>query len=200
MVLLLAASILPGCYIEGSTCSGPLCVSVGTEIDDDDCGSDCDQRYQCPDADSVKASSLSVLTTARQSASFSCISDNESVSNSLVWNETLFAAADRHARDMAANNFVALSGSDGISIEGRVTALDASLTNVTQLVAGGFANSQALIDEWLRQPEDCAKLLDSRVTEFAMACRYDRNTDFGTYWSLVLATDDGDNAMLGMAR
>lgn len=107
----------------------------------------------------------------------------------VAWNETLFSAADRQARDMANNNFVNALGSDGVGIAARVADLDSSLTDATQLVAGGFSSPRALINEWLEDRDTCAPLLDPEATVFAMACRFDSNSDFGTYWSLVLATD-----------
>jgi len=95
---------------------------------------------------------------------------------------------------MASNNFVDGLGSDGVSIDVRVNALDGSpdngsFSNVRQLVAGGFPDSRILINEWLSNNTDCEVLLSAAVTQFAMACRYDSNSDFGTYWSLVLAAE-----------
>lgn len=189
LILSAAALSLSACYLQGSSCSGPFCFSVATDIDGT-CRFDCNELFRCPDADTVRANSLSTLNLVRQSSSLAFCGGNFALSDAgIVWNETLFSAADRHARDMAANNFVAEIGSDGLSIDSRVAVLDGSFSNVSQLVAGGFASSQALIDEWLRQPEDCVRLLDSSVTQYAMACRFDQNTDFGTYWSLVLATE-----------
>lgn len=190
----LTAGFLTGCYLEGGTCTGSLCLSVATDVNGPgvngrSCDFDCGQQFQCPDADSLRNNSMVALNFARRSTAFTACGISLSTDTTVTWNETLFSAADRHARDMAANNFVAAVGSDGVTIERRVADLDSSLSNVSQLVAGGFASADALIDEWLMQPEECNRLLDSSVTQYAMACRFDRNTDFGTYWSLILATD-----------
>ncbi len=190
-LFLSAVLLLPGCYIEGSSCSGPFCVSVATEVGSQSCGIGCDQRFQCPDADVVRVLSTDAINQARQSVSTQSITQSscglQRNLSTVVWNEILFAAADRHARDMASNNFVDPIGSDGLSVADRVSGLDSSLTNASQLVAGGFSDPQALINAWLRLTEECSLLRNESVSQFAMACRYDENSDFGTYWSLVLA-------------
>jgi len=199
-VFLCVTFSLSGCYLQGSSCSGPLCISVATEIGNQGCTFNCEPQIFCPDAGSVRINSRNALNQLRQSVSsdFCAVNSNQTtgsvssanvIGSNVVFNETLFTAADRQARDMASNNFVGQTGSDGLGINDRVAALDNSISNVSQLVAGGFTNSRALIDEWLRQPDECRKLLEPDVTEFAMACRFDSNTDFGTYWSLVLATE-----------
>jgi len=179
---------LSACYLEGSSCSGPFCLTVATDFSNDSCSFDCNREFRCPDADSIRFSAVDAINTARQSPALSRCADTTDLSlPQLGWNETLFAAADRQARDMAGNNFVDGLGSDGVSIDIRVNALDGSFSNVAQLVAGGFADSRVLINEWLLQTTDCEQLLSGAATSFAMACRYDSNSDFGTYWSLVLA-------------
>lgn len=181
---------LTACYLEGSSCSGPFCLTVATDFDDHSCTYDCDREIRCPDADSIRFLARSTINSAREfPSSTSCATTLQSALAPVVWNETLFSAADRQARDMASNNFVDSLGSDGVSVDVRVNAVDGSFTGVTQLVAGGFSESTTLINEWLFDPVDCRQVLNREVTSFAMACRYDRNSDFGTYWSLVLGTN-----------
>ena len=177
---------LTACYLEGSNCTGSLCVSVAADFSNDVCVDGCDRQFRCPDADSISSVAASAINAARQSSVSTRCPVPSNVAP-VTFNETLFASADRQARDMAGNNFVSVTGSGGVSIDVRVNALDASFNNVNQLVAGGFADTRFLINEWLSDNTDCQQLVSSAVTEFAMACRFDSNSDFGTYWSLVLA-------------
>lgn len=186
---------LSACYLEGSSCSGPFCLTVATDFNNDSCFADCDRQFRCPDADNTRFLVTDAINAARQSPALTrCQASPDRSLVPVAWNETLFVAADRQARDMASNNFVDGLGSDGVSIDVRVNALDGSpdngsFSNVRQLVAGGFPDSRILINEWLSNNTDCEALLSAAVTQFAMACRYDSNSDFGTYWSLVLAAE-----------
>lgn len=188
----LFTTTLTACYLEGSSCSGPFCLTVATDFDDHNCSYDCDREFKlrCPDADSIRFLARSAINSAREfPSSTSCTATLQNSAAPVVWNETLFSAADRQARDMASNNFVDTLGSDGVGVDIRVNEVDGSFTGVNQLVAGGFSESSTLINEWLANPVDCRRVLNREVTSFAMACRYDRNSDFGTYWSLVLGTN-----------
>jgi len=190
LTLLCLSSLLSACYLQGGTCSGPLCVAVSTEgCSLGGCNSPVnsernEQQLRCPDADTTETLARNTINSARQNPSLSrCLNAGTVAIARLVWNETLFAAADRQARDMASNNFVDGTGSDGVSISQRLQ----DFSEVTQFVAGGFFDAKSLIDEWLSDSPDCLQLLSALKTDFALACRYDAGSDFSTYWSLVLA-------------
>lgn len=175
--------VLAGCYIQGGGCNGSLCYGVASDFcDGDDCDIALNQRRVCPDADEIESRALSMLNSAR--AGGRC---GMSSAPGLQWNAAVFAAADVHARDMASNNFVALTGSDGLQVSDRLAAQNVSGAPGWQAVAAGYSRTSDVIDHWLARSGDCAQLLDARYARMALACRADRDSDRSIYWSLVLA-------------
>lgn len=188
LAITLLSFLLTACYLEGGGCSGPFCFAVGTDLCNDavfsaDSGNQCEPQSQsrCPDADDIQAIAIQEINRLRATA-IQCGTSSLPPANSVVWSQVFFQAADLHALDMASNNFVAQIGSNGLGVAERVSV---DVTFVTQAVAGGFADTRTLIAQWARVAEDCATLVDSRVTEVALACRYDDDSEFGQYWTLV---------------
>ena len=180
-----SAAWLNGCYIEGGGCNGPFCFGVSTEV----CGNGlfCDTSNEvnrCPDADDIERESVVLINRIRSNQGSCSISQPVAVPG-VSWDEQLFTAADLHSRDMAGNNFINAIGSDGLGVRERLG--DNALSYVSQSVAGGFASTGELINAWQRENQECSKLSNQRATGIALACRYDSNSDFGTYWALVMA-------------
>ena len=98
---------LSACYLEGSSCSGPFCLTVATDFNNDSCFADCDRQFRCPDADNTRFLATDAINAARQAPALTrCQASPDRSLVPVAWNETLFVAADRQARDMASNNFV----------------------------------------------------------------------------------------------
>jgi len=93
---------------------------------------------------------------------------------------------------MAASNFIGRTGSDGLSPGARLLDADSAIIVTELLVAGGFYTTTALISQWLASSSECGQLLSDQVTEFALACRHDDDTDFNTYWTLLLSGKSSD--------
>ncbi len=188
---LLATLALVGCsscVIEGGGCSGPFCFSVGTDLCDN--GQRCrdTQIGRCPDADDIQNEAQSWINRVR-SSSQQCGINVLPAAGSLQWSGNNFIAADKHSLDMAGNNFVAQIGSDGLGVSERLSP-QSDLVQTTfsgQAVAGGFSTTRTLLEAWLEQPVECALLMQPLATDIGMACRYDGDSDFGQYWTIVLS-------------
>lgn len=184
LLLLVGTAFLNSCYIEGGGCNGPFCFGVSTEV----CGNgvfcdDNDDFERCPDVDDIERESVTLINRVRSNLT-SCAVSQSQFTRGVSWDEQLFPAADLHSRDMASNNFIDALGSDGLGVRDRLGESDA--LTITQSVAGGFASTNELITAWQRDSQECSKLSNQRVTRMALACRYDGNSDFGTYWTLVM--------------
>jgi uncharacterized protein YkwD len=176
------------CVIEGGGCSGPFCFSVATDLcDNGDLCRDTDSDF-CPDADDIQSAALSYLNSLRSTPT-NCAAVTAPAAAPLQWSQAEFVAADRHAIDMASNNFVAQTGSDGLGVSSRLNPADgtAVATTVGQAVAGGFANTRALLSAWTQQQTECSLMTEAAFTRVGLACRYDNDSDFGQYWTLVLS-------------
>ena len=176
------------CVLEAGGCSGPFCFSVATDLcDSGDLCRDTDSNF-CPDADDTQAAALSYLNSIRSSSTH-CGVVAAPAAAPLQWSQAEFAAADRHALDMASNNFVAQFGSDGLGVSSRLNLTDGTVTATTvgQAVAGGFPNARALLSAWEQNQTECSLMTQAEFTRVGLACRYDNDSDFGQYWTLVLS-------------
>ncbi len=181
LAVLVMCLFMSGCYLEGGGCSGPVCFSVGGDLCNGRDFCDEDAPGRCPDADDIQRIALAEINRIR-STTTQCGGVTYPVAGSVEWSADFFRAADSHALDMAGNSFVAEIGSDGLGVGDRV---DGSVTYVAQSVAGGFGDAGVLIDEWVKLPQECTKMIDTRAAAIGLACRYDGDSAFGQYWALV---------------
>jgi len=105
----------------------------------------------------------------------------------LVWNQRLFSAADRHARDMATRNYFSHTSLDGRSLAQRVAAEGYAWTSVGENLAGGQATVDGVIAGWLSSPGHCSNLMSRQFEAVGMSCVRQTGSRFGHYWVMVLA-------------
>ncbi len=103
----------------------------------------------------------------------------------------LIAAARRHARDMAGNDFTGHVGSDGSRTGSRADAAGYGWRLIAENIAAGPADALAVIALWMRSPGHRRNLLTEGVVHagFAQVTRNPRSTRarYENYWVLVLA-------------
>ena len=105
----------------------------------------------------------------------------------LVWNQRLFSAADRHARDMATRNYFSHTSLDGRSLAQRVAAEGYAWTSVGENLAGGQATVDGVIAGWLSSPGHCSNLMSRQFEAVGVSCVRQAGSRFGHYWVMVLA-------------
>ncbi len=98
----------------------------------------------------------------------------------LRWNEQLVAAAQRHAKDMAANNFFEHTGSDGSSFAQRVGEAGYDWQFVGENIAFGYPDAETALNSWLESPHHCRNIMNPDYREMGVARE-------GTYWVQTLA-------------
>lgn len=104
----------------------------------------------------------------------------------LTYDSRLGVAANRHANDMAANNFFSHTGSDGSTVGQRVTDAGYQWNRVGENIARGQVDEQAVLDAWMNSSGHRANNLDPRFEDFALA---KADSARGPYWVLVLARE-----------
>jgi uncharacterized protein YkwD len=77
----------------------------------------------------------------------------------------LSLAAVTHARDMAENGFVEHKGSDGSTLEQRVTRSGYAWTMVAENVAGGQKTVQEVVQGWMKSPDHKKNILNEEIRE-----------------------------------
>ena len=105
----------------------------------------------------------------------------------LVWNGALYAAAAKHSRDMAADNYFDHKDSQGRHVGERVDAEGYRWHAVAENIAGGDRSVDSVVRGWLRSPVHCESMLDAQYADVGVACVAMPMTEWGTYWTMVLA-------------
>jgi uncharacterized protein YkwD len=102
----------------------------------------------------------------------------------LTVNADLTEAARRHSLDMACNNFMKHSGSDGSWTGDRVTEAGFSNTYYLEILAIGLP--QDAMNQWKLEPKDWSAVINSRVTEIGVGYVFSKFSAYGGYWTVVM--------------
>jgi uncharacterized protein YkwD len=100
----------------------------------------------------------------------------------LTVNPQLTAAAQGHSLDMACNDFLRHSGSDGSWIGDRL--LNAGYTNPYYLEIIAIGLPQDAMNQWRSDPAHWEAVLNSRVTEIGVGYVYNKFSSYGGYWTV----------------
>lgn len=176
-------TVLSSCFFEGSACSDDICISSNQNACAD---SDCMDELRCEDEDLIEQRLAQIITAARNNAR-SCGQEKFEQAGTVYWNQRLAVAALRHSEDMASNNFLSHTGSDGTSVVERTSDSNYEYRVLAENIAGGQQTSTAVVNDWLNSSGHCANIMSPNIQEIGAACVRDFGADYETYWTLVLA-------------
>ncbi|BDS11957.1 CAP domain-containing protein [Aureispira anguillae] len=97
----------------------------------------------------------------------------------VTWDDLLEEAATKHSEDMAENNFMSHTGSNGSSISDRVLAVGHTASSVAENVARGFTSEEAVFNGWMASTGHCNNIMNGNMTAIGLGRS-------GNYWTLVL--------------
>jgi uncharacterized protein YkwD len=100
----------------------------------------------------------------------------------LTVNQQLMNAAQGHSLDMACNNFLFHSGSDGSWIGDRL--VQAGYPNSYYLEVLAIGLPQDAMNQWKSDKDHWDAILNSRVTEIGVGYVYSKFAAFGSYWTV----------------
>jgi uncharacterized protein YkwD len=100
----------------------------------------------------------------------------------LTVNQQLMNAAQGHSLDMACNNFLHHSGTDGSWIGDRLVQAGYPNSYYLEIIAIGLA--QDAMNQWRNDKEHWDAVLNSRVTEIGVGYVYSKFAAFGSYWTV----------------
>jgi len=103
----------------------------------------------------------------------------------LQLNSQLATAAQDHSRDMACNNFLGHTGSDGSWIGDRLAEAGYSTYNYSEIIAIG--RPEDAMDQWRNSPSHWDSVLDASLTEFGVGYVYAADSDYGGYFTVDIA-------------
>ncbi len=102
----------------------------------------------------------------------------------LALDSQLSKAARNHSLDMACNNFLSHSGSNGSWIGDRLATVGVNTYNYTEIIAIG--TPQDAMNQWRGDGPHWQAVLDPNATRFGIGYIYVANSDFGGYWTVDL--------------
>ena len=100
----------------------------------------------------------------------------------LTVNAQLTAAAQGHSLDMACNNFLEHSGSDGSWVGDRLANAGYPNSYYLEIIAIGLP--QDAMNQWRDDPTHWEAVINSRVTEIGVGYIYSKFSSFGGYWTV----------------
>lgn len=105
----------------------------------------------------------------------------------LTLSPTLSTAANEHSTDMAANNFIGHTGSDGSSPGKRLDDVGYPFTLAAENVAAGYTTPQDVVHAWFNEtaPNDGHRrnILNCQLTEIGIGQAYNPNSTYHFYWT-----------------
>ena len=100
----------------------------------------------------------------------------------LTINQQLMNSAQNHSLDMACNDFLEHSGSDGTWVGDRLVQAGYSKPYYLELIAIGLP--QDAINQWRNDRTHWEALINSRVTEIGVGYVFSRFSSYGGYWTV----------------
>jgi uncharacterized protein YkwD len=101
----------------------------------------------------------------------------------LAGNGPLGTAARGHSIDMAVNNFMSHTGSNGSSLSDRLAAVGYSARAWAENVAAGYGTPADVVAGWMGSAGHKANILGP-YTELGVGYAYCSGTQYGSYWTV----------------
>jgi uncharacterized protein YkwD len=100
----------------------------------------------------------------------------------------LNSAATTHSIDMAVNDFVDHTGSDGSSPGDRIAATGYPAILLAENIAGGATSVGQVFNQWMNSPSHATNILNPDIREIGLGHVVREAAEFDHYWTLVLAS------------
>lgn len=181
------------CSVGQVQCNG-VCVGINAGSGPCfDCGQKCPEGKTCRNngrcGDMGRVEKVLELTNEARSKQQDCGDEGTFESAPpLELSETLREAAAIHAEDMAQNEFMSHTGSDGSGPGERIRRVGYNFAAFGENVAWGAPTPEAVVELWINSPGHCSNMMDPRYTEMGIGFRKDE-ADSGKYqfWVQVFA-------------
>lgn len=135
----------------------------------------------------LREAALKQVNIARASAR-ACGSIRMKPAKALSWSPALASAAVQHSSDMATRGYFDHISPDGRRVGYRVASEGYNWRNVGENLAGGDSTLAGVIRGWLGSPAHCQNLMNPAFVEVGAACVHHAGSQWGFYWTLVLAS------------
>jgi len=100
----------------------------------------------------------------------------------------LMTAARNHSVDMACNNFVSHSGSNGSTFLERITQSGFHYSLAAENVAGGYATPADVVSAWMGSEGHRANILNPSLSYIGVGYAHKTGTTYTDYWTATFAS------------
>ena len=101
----------------------------------------------------------------------------------LQWHSSLASVARSHSEDMARNNFMSHTGSDGSSPFDRMSRAGISFSTAAENVAAGYQTPESVVAGWMSSPGHRNNILNSGLTHLGVGYVYNSGSYYRHYWT-----------------
>eukprot|EP00644_Phytophthora_capsici_P005257 jgi/Phyca11/96709/e_gw1.1.1505.1 len=102
---------------------------------------------------------------------------------SLCMSSKLQSSAQKHSNDMATNNFMSHTGSDGSSMSKRISATSYRWTAIAENVAAGQKDVAAVMKSWMNSAGHKKNILSTKYKMFGCGYAYSSTSTYKHYWT-----------------
>lgn len=100
----------------------------------------------------------------------------------LTWNPALATAAQRHADDMASNNYFSHTSLDGAKFTARIRSAGYRYRLAAENIAAGQQSPEEVVAGWMASTGHRANILNCRLKEIGIGYGFNDSSTYGTYW------------------
>ncbi len=100
----------------------------------------------------------------------------------------LMDAARGHSEDMACNDFVDHTGSDGSTPRDRILRAGYTPGALGENIAAGCSTPEQVVDIWMKSDGHRANILNPDYCHIGVGYAYNANATYGHYWTQDMAT------------
>lgn len=110
----------------------------------------------------------------------------------LCMNTKLQNAAQGHSNDMAANDYMSHTGSDGSKMSQRIKAAGYDRTACGENVAAGHTSVNEVMEAWMNSPHHRDNILRRKFTMFGCGYAYSESSTYKHYWTQNFGASNTD--------
>ena len=105
----------------------------------------------------------------------------------LLWCNLLAGSARAHSQDMATNNFLSHTGSNGSTLRDRINAIGVRWRSAAENIAGGQRTPEAAMTSWMNSHYHRANILNPSFTHMGVGMAHNPNARFPHKWTQKFA-------------
>lgn len=133
-----------------------------------------------PPEDTSDLAAIVRIANMHRATGYSCGGQQMAPVGPLVMDEKLQIAAQRHAQDMATNNYFSHEGQDGSSFSSRSTAAGYTGFPSGENIAAGNGTPEATMEQWMNSPGHCRNIMSGGSNEIGVG--HGLGGQYGHYW------------------